>query len=214
MDMSFLDIVVIVLVVLLGLKGLFRGLIKEVFGLASIVGGVFFASRFAYDLGSYINANFLPIENDGVKSLVGFIALFLLIWGSIQLSGTAVSKMVKMSGLGFVDKIGGAAVGSAKIILIFSIIAYGLGSIGFINNMLGEKFKESIIYPILYTTGSYIVNMDSSPMSEAKKKIEEEAKNLSDQAKEGALKEIVKDVNESVIKKLDLNDTGIQKEIK
>jgi len=214
MDMSFLDIVVIILVVLLGLKGLFKGLIKEVFGLVSIVGGVFFASRFAYDLGSYINANFLPIENDGVKSLVGFIALFVLIWGGIQLLGTVIAKMLKMSGLGFVDKIGGAAVGSAKIILVFSIIAYGFGSIGFVKNMVGEKLEESILYPILYTTGSYIVNMDSVPVVEAKKKIEEQVVSLSEQAQESVLKEMSKDINETLLKKPDINETGNQKETK
>lgn len=173
MDMNLLDIVVLALVALLGLKGLVRGLIKEVFGLVSIVGGVFFASRFAEELGSYIHTTFFPIENAGVQSLVGFVILFALLWAGIQLVGTILAKMVKISGLGFLDRLGGMAVGSAKIFLVFSIIAYGFGSVGFIQDMLKERLSDSMMYPVLYHTGSYIVSIDSLQLQDAKAKVEE-----------------------------------------
>lgn len=168
MDMNLLDIVVLALVVLLGLKGLIRGLIKEVFGLVSIVGGVFFASRFADDFGTYIHTTFFPIENEGVRSLVGFVILFAAIWAAVQLAGTLLAKMMKLSGLGFVDKLGGMAVGSAKVFLVFSIIAYGFGSVAFVRDMLQSKLGGSMMYPILYNTGSYIVNIDSLEVQAAK----------------------------------------------
>ncbi len=171
MDMNLLDIVVLALVALLGLKGLVRGLIKEVFGLVSIVGGVFFASRFADELGGYIHTVFFPIENDGVKSLVGFVILFALIWAGIQLLGTVLAKMVKVSGLGFLDKLGGMAVGSAKIFLVFSIIAYGFGSVAFVKEMVKEKMSNSFMFPILFNTGSYIVSIDSLRLKEAKDQV-------------------------------------------
>ena len=206
MDLNFFDIVVILLIILLGLKGLIRGLIKEVFGLVSIVGGVFFASRFAYDLGSYVDTNFLPIENDGVKSLIGFLVLFLLIWGGVQLAGKATAKIMKMSGLGFIDRIGGAAVGSAKILLVFSMIVYAFGSVGFFNKILGDKLENSLMYPILHKTGSFIVNMDSMPIQQAKEKIVEEAEAISQKVKDASIEEFVEEVNKTVTETMDFDN--------
>ncbi len=202
MDMSLLDIVVIALVVLLGLKGLIRGLIKEVFGLLSIVGGVFFASRFADTFGSYIHTAFFPIENAGVRSLVGFVILFALIWAAVQLAGTILAKIMKVSGLGFVDKLGGMAVGSAKVFLVFSIIAYGFGSVTFIKDMLKSKMENSVMYPLLYETGSYIVNIDSLEVQQAKAKLTAQGERLSQELTQEAVKQAAADMNATAAKAL------------
>ena len=202
MDMSLLDIVVIALVVLLGLKGLIRGLIKEVFGLLSIVGGVFFASRFADAFGTYIHTGFFPIENVGVRSLVGFVILFALIWAAVQLAGTLLAKIVKVSGLGFVDKLGGMAIGSAKVFLVFSIIAYGFGSVTFIKDMLASKMANSVMYPILYETGSYIVNIDSLEVQQAKESLSAQGEKLTQELTKEAVNRAVSDVNASLAKTL------------
>ena len=42
-DIEVFDLVIILITLLLGLKGLFRGLIKEVFGIVGIVGAIFVA---------------------------------------------------------------------------------------------------------------------------------------------------------------------------
>lgn len=196
--MSLLDIVVIALVVLLGLKGLIRGLIKEVFGLLSIVGGVFFASRFADAFGTYIHTAFFPIENAGVRSLVGFVILFALIWAAVQLVGTLLAKMMKVSGLGFVDKLGGMAIGSAKVFLVFAIIAYGFGSVTFIKDMLATKMENSVMYPLLYETGSYIVNIDSLEVRQAKESLTAQGEKLTQELTKEAVKQAVSDMNASV----------------
>ena len=200
--MSLLDIVVIALVVLLGLKGLIRGLIKEVFGLLSIVGGVFFASRFADTFGMYIHTTFFPIENVGVRSLVGFVILFALIWAAVQLAGTLLAKIVKVSGLGFVDKIGGMAIGSAKVFLVFSIIAYGFGSVTFVKDMLARKMAGSMMYPILYETGSYIVNIDSLEVRQAKESLSAQGEKLTQELTKEAVNQAVSDMNASLAKTL------------
>lgn len=203
MDMSLLDIVVIALVVLLGLKGLLRGLIKEVFGLLSIVGGVFFASRFADAFGGYIHTAFFPIENAGVRSLVGFVILFALIWAAVQLVGTLLAKMMKVSGLGFVDKLGGMAIGSAKVFLVFSIIAYGFGSVTFIRDMLKSKMEGSVMYPLLYETGSYIVNIDSLEVRQAKESLTAHGEKLTQELTKEAVNRAVSDMNASAAKALE-----------
>ena len=44
-DFAVFDLIIIAITLILGLKGLFRGLIKEVFGIIGIIGAIFVASR-------------------------------------------------------------------------------------------------------------------------------------------------------------------------
>ena len=45
------DLIIISITLILGLKGLFRGLIKEVFGIIWIIGEIFVASRISKETG-------------------------------------------------------------------------------------------------------------------------------------------------------------------
>jgi len=44
---NYFDLAIGSIVLILGLKGLMSGFIKELFGLAGLVGGVYFGSRYA-----------------------------------------------------------------------------------------------------------------------------------------------------------------------
>ncbi|MCV6607146.1 MAG: CvpA family protein [Campylobacterales bacterium] len=160
MDYHILDIIVIALVTVLGLKGLFHGMVKEVFGLLGLVGGVFIASRIAGDMGALVSS-FLPfVENDSGGKLAGFAAAFLIFWALMILTGGITTKLVQKSGLGLIDKLAGAVVGAAKIFLIFAIVAYAMGSIGFIKKRVDIIFEGSSVYPLLFDTGSFIMKFD------------------------------------------------------
>ena len=61
-EFTIFDMVVLGITLVLGLKGLFRGLIKEIFGIIGIIGAIFVASRISGDIGNLI-APFLALEN-------------------------------------------------------------------------------------------------------------------------------------------------------
>jgi membrane protein required for colicin V production len=209
MDFHILDIIVIALVTVLGLKGLFRGMVKEVFGLLGLVGGVFIASRIADSVGGILQ-NFIPfLDGQSAVKLVGFAVSFLAFWSLMILIGMIIAKIVQKSGLGIVDKLAGAVVGSAKIFLIFSIVAYALGSIAFIKKRTDVIFEDSVVYPLLYDMGSYIMKFDeieaiedlSKLSDKASKEIEESvAETIKDEIKNGSeLKdEVEKKINEAI----------------
>lgn len=73
--MSTLDIIVLFLVGALGLKGFLHGFVKEVAGLAAIIGGIFLASRFSGGFGDFF-VHILNIKNETAAHVVSFIALF------------------------------------------------------------------------------------------------------------------------------------------
>ena len=165
-NVSLLDLVSIALILFLGIKGILRGFVKEVFGLIGIIGGIFIASKYAQLAGEYADANFLTLQNKSSIYLIGFIAVFILFWIVATFAGSILGKLVNSSGLGIVDKILGFIVGGAKIFLIFSVIIYVLSSIGIFKSSLNSIFEGSIMYPIFKEMGSKIVQIDPSQLNE------------------------------------------------
>lgn len=145
-NIAIFDIVIVSITILLGLKGLLRGFIKEVFGLLSIVGGIFIASRIASDTGNLI-APILALENSATIKLIGFIISLIAVWAVIYLLGVIISKIFSVSGLGLFDRIFGFLFGSAKIFLILSIITYSLYQIQSFKNLMDEKFSQTMVFP-------------------------------------------------------------------
>lgn len=215
-EFTTFDIVIIAITILLGLKGLFKGLIKEVFGLIGIVGGIFVASRLSETVGGYIQP-VLNLENSATVSLLGFIVGLIAFWIIVYALGTILSKVTSLSGLGIFDRILGFAFGAAKIFFIFSIIAYALYQVNSFKKTLDAQFSQSTVFPLLVTTGSYIMKLDTqklvnkveksvdnvvpkntddnqTTLEKIEKKVEEVTQNVSDSAKEITAEEIKKEV--------------------
>jgi len=174
-NVSLLDLVSILLILFLGIKGILRGFVKEVFGLIGIIGGIYIASKYAQVGGEYLDANFLNLQNKASVYLIGFIAVLILFWIVATFLGSMLGKLVNSSGLGIVDKILGFVVGGAKIFLIFSVIIYVLSSIGIFKSSLNSIFEGSMMYPIYKEVGSKIVQIDPAQLNqEAVEKINAE----------------------------------------
>lgn len=160
-NISIFDIIALSLIMILGIKGIINGFIKEVFGLVGIVGGIFVASRFAQKAGLLISQNIYPLESSATLYLVGFISVLLLFWlGSIFI-GHILESLISMSGMGAIDKLLGFGVGSMKIFLVFSILAVTLSNIEFIRQRMDQYLTKSFMYPIFVETGNYIIKMDA-----------------------------------------------------
>ena len=82
MNFYWFDVFILGFTLLLGLKGILNGLIKEAFGLLGIVGGVFIASKYSNQAALFIQDTFYKIQNESLASFVGFLALLILFWKS------------------------------------------------------------------------------------------------------------------------------------
>jgi membrane protein required for colicin V production len=203
-DFSIFDIVVITITLLLGLKGLFRGFIKEVFGLIGIVGGVFVASRFALDVGQLV-APILALEKSSSIELMGFIVGLIVFWIIAYIVGMILTKIFSLSGLGIFDKILGFLFGAFKVFLILSIIIYALSQVNAIKEKLDETIGDTMTYPILVQGGAFIIQLD-------KEEFTKEMKNSVDSAVEKT-KETVNDISQKEIQKQlnELKDESLNK---
>ncbi len=169
-NISIFDVISLSLIFILGIKGVINGFIKEFFGLVGIVGGIFVASRFAQLMGKLIDENLYQLDSSATLYIVGFIAVLIVFWIISLFIGHLLESLIKMSGLGGIDKLAGFVVGSAKIFLVFSILAVTLSNIEFIKTQANEYMNKSFMYPIFIETGAYIVKMDSDKITRDLKK--------------------------------------------
>ena len=163
-NIAIFDLVIITITLLLGLKGLFRGIIKEIFGIVGIIGAIFVASRISTQTGELI-APILVLENQATIKLIGFVIALVIVWLIAYSAGVGGSKIFSASGLGIIDRFFGFLFGMAKIFLIFSVIAYALYQVNSFRKVIDEQFKTSILMPYLLDVGSYIIKLDTTALT-------------------------------------------------
>lgn len=192
MEFTYFDMGVIGITVILGLKGLFRGFIKEVFGIVGIIGGIFLASRFAKEVGDIL-ASVLALENEATIKLIGFIAILIGFWLIVYLLGTILNKISDLSGLGVVNRTLGFLFGSAKIFLIFSVITYALYQVQSFKSYIDKNLGQAVVFPYLIKTGGYIIKLDTTKVT---KSIENGVDSVVNSTKETFNKEVENIVEE------------------
>jgi membrane protein required for colicin V production len=159
-NVAIFDIVSLALILILGIKGIINGFIKEIAGLIGIVGGVYLASRFAQEAGSLVDKHIYQIQNSASLYLIGFLSVLILFWIASLIIGKIIESLLHMSGLGFIDKLAGFFIGSMKIFLIFSILAITLSNIDFIKEKMDSVFAKSFMYPVFIDVGKFIIKQD------------------------------------------------------
>ncbi|HUH42606.1 MAG TPA: CvpA family protein [Sulfurimonas sp.] len=166
MEFSYFDIIVIILVLFLGLKGILNGFFKEIFGLIGIIGGIFIASRVGDSVGKIINDSVLKFQNDAAISFTGFLVTLALFWLFMIAIGLIFKKLSSVSGLGIFDKILGFIFSASKFFLIASVILYATYNIKAMRANLDSMMQNSVLFPILVNTGSFIMKLDPIEISD------------------------------------------------
>lgn len=156
---AWIDIAVVALTLILGIKGIINGLIKELFGLIGLIGGLVIATRFSDVAEKFINENIYKFDNSSMLQFVAFVSLWIVFWLICLLIGKFLAKMLALSGLGFLDRLGGFVVGSAKIFLTFAAVLAVASGTG-VNSLIEPYVKDSKIYPVLLSAGKWITNID------------------------------------------------------
>lgn len=195
-EFGIFDMVVAGITVILGLKGLFRGFIKEVLGIVGIIGGIFIASRFSFEVGNLI-APILALDNEATIKLIGFIVALIGFWILVYFIALILSKITDLSGLGAINRLLGFLFGSAKIFLIFSVIAYALYQVQSFKSVIDEKVGNSITFPYLIDVGGYIIKLDTTKVT---KNIEDGVDSVVNKTKETINKSIEEKVSQEIDK--------------
>ena len=159
-DFNYFDITIGAIVIILGIKGFMNGFIKELFGLLGLIGGVYLASRFSASAAAFINNNFVKIDNTALLTLLGFLAILIIIWVSATILGSVISKLTAVSGLGFINRVLGFIAGGGKYFLIFALIVTALSNVSLVKDNMERHVKNSVLYPYLIKAGTSIIHLD------------------------------------------------------
>ena len=156
---NYIDVGVGVLIFLLALKGFLNGLTRELFGIVGLVGGVFAASRTADTAAAYIT-QYVSMPNTSILKLIVFIVILLVVWMFVAFIGRLVSGPTQASFISVPNRLLGFVTAAVKYFLIFSMIVAALFKTPLIRENIGKTtVSESILYPYLDKTGSYLINM-------------------------------------------------------
>ncbi len=117
--MGITDIVILIIIGVFGIKGLFKGLISEIFGILGLILGYLLAFQY-YELGAKLLMYVGVSKNIADKA--GFVVAFLAIYIIVFFVGFLLKKFFKKIQLGWLDKIGGFIFGALKATVIISVI--------------------------------------------------------------------------------------------
>lgn len=166
MEFNYFDLIVSIIILLLGLKGIINGFFKEVFGLIGIIGGIFIASRFGDSVGEYLSDLIFSFDNNSAISFTGFLATLAAFWLLMIVIGLIFKKLSSLSGLGAIDKILGFIFGASKFFLITAVIAHAAYNIKAVKSVIDDTdLQSSKLFPILVRTGSFIMKLDPVEIS-------------------------------------------------
>ncbi|KAA0258085.1 CvpA family protein [Deferribacter autotrophicus] len=154
--MGVIDIVLLIVIGVFGIKGLFRGLISEVFGILGLILGYVLAYQY-YGIFAKIISGF-GIKRS-VADALGFVITFLLIYIVIFLIGTLLRKFFKTIKLGWMDKTGGFAFGVIKASVILGVLLYFLISVLPPSVAMSKDLKKSPVAKSFMKVTPYVFDM-------------------------------------------------------
>lgn len=142
--MNWVDLIVIVILALFGLRGFFRGLFREVFSLAGLVCGFLLAVAYGAEVAVLASAywNFSPLVLKGGA----FIAIFFVVYFLFSLGGWLLHRSEKLLFLQTVNRTGGVAIGVGKGAALTALAIFFLSSAAW----LPERARENI-------AGAYLI---------------------------------------------------------
>jgi len=153
--MNLLDIAILVLLAGFVLKGLWRGLLRELCSLCGLFGGVFLALRYHAPLAELLME---AVDWPGQLCVViAFVALLLLTVIFFGLLGFILSRFVKLLFLGGFNRVAGALFGLLQGALLLTLVLYGL-SLSSLPEPLKSQFQRSQLTPPLVRFGDTLVH--------------------------------------------------------
>lgn len=117
--MNLLDLLIIAPVGYAAFKGLYNGLINEVFSIAGLVIAVFITFRYMNDVAIVLSPLFQ--QEDTATIAAGFITFFLILL-LVKILGFWLEKTVDIINLGFVNQLAGLAFGAVKAVVLVSAV--------------------------------------------------------------------------------------------
>ncbi|HPA13863.1 MAG TPA: CvpA family protein [Desulfobacterales bacterium] len=117
--MNPFDIVIIVILSFCLVRGIFRGLVKEVSAIIGVLAGFYAAYTYYAEIAKLLSKWISNVANSNILS---FLILFVGVLVIVNILGIIIKYILKIASLGWIDRVSGAGFGIIKGVLIVSIL--------------------------------------------------------------------------------------------
>jgi membrane protein required for colicin V production len=121
--MNAFDIVVGVILVYGLIRGLFRGLVKEAASVIGVLGGFLAAYSFYGVVAGYLSG---LVSSPAYRNLLAFLIIFCAVVVVVNVLAIIIKYLLKIVFLGWLDRLGGVALGFIKGALIVAVLFLAL----------------------------------------------------------------------------------------
>ena len=163
--MSGLDVIICAVVGVLGVRGLFRGFVREAFAVLAWAGGLAISFLYAAELAPYV-ARELDVGPPFDRAIAG-VAIFLGAYVVIQLVGWILHRLVHAIFLGPVDRVAGLLLGAAKGAVLCGLFLW-IAALRFGPEVRERVADSPIAAAVLQTTEGVIAELSPPPEEKPK----------------------------------------------
>ena len=142
--MNYIDIILIVPLLLGFLRGIKRGIVRELTSFIALILGIYGAINFAVYIQPFLKSQFEI--GSSLIPIISFAVTFLIIVLSIKLIGFIIDKIVKFIALGIISRLLGGVFGLLKAAFILSGLLLILNAFDNYLNLLPAKEKKQSIF--------------------------------------------------------------------
>jgi membrane protein required for colicin V production len=155
--MNWVDLTVLAIVLLFGLRGFFRGLFREVLSLAGMVIGFMLAVAYDQEVAAFA-AHYWQLSPIILKG-AAFITIFFLVYFCFCLAGWLLHRSEKLLFLKTLNRSGGIAIGVGKGAAVTALAIFLLTSAAWLPPAARENLDRSYLSAPLAQLAEQLVRM-------------------------------------------------------
>jgi membrane protein required for colicin V production len=158
--MNLIDILLLIPCLWFGYQGFNKGLVISMATLLALGIAIWAAIHFSDLIAELVRTHI----NEEYEGLISFSIIFIGVVILVMLLGKLLEKTVNMTKLTLIDKIGGAAFGVCKVLLLVSVIFMVFERFDQKYDLMDNRYKkESLLYyPVLSISGWIIPSLENS----------------------------------------------------
>lgn len=157
MSLTTADIIIVVVILFLAIKGVITGFAKEIVSILGIVGGIYSASHFSYNMAEMMKSKLFATASITTLKFVAFIIILAVVWWSISVVGKFLDRGEQR--LYFISRIGGYIIAIFKYFIVISLILFVMMQTPSLKHKsFGKSIVSSKIYPYMKKSASWLLN--------------------------------------------------------
>ena len=159
---NWVDLSLLAVLVIFGLRGFFRGLFREILSVAGLIIGFLVAARYG-DMAAQYTAQLWKLSPLLLKG-AGFVAIFFVIYFAFSLVGWLLHRSEKMLFLKTVNRAGGIAIGVGKGAVLAALAIFTLNASALLSQPARDSFENSYLVPPLSQLGENLIKAGKEHM--------------------------------------------------